>query len=255
MGGLFGKPNVVAVNEVNSVINESILKLASTTSTNNNFTQYIEAGEGSVVSGNTQYIDVKTNTTSIVNASQDSEFDTKISDSVYQDLSKKSVAFLGALDGLFQNNNVKMETKIKNTVNNLNLTELTPVCANNNTITQGIVAKRGSTVTNNSQAVKADFIQSCTANVENNMKSMSDIVNSVNQKASIVSENPFNFLADIAKSWMTTLLLVMVAIIAGVVVLIGPGKVDANALIKQGMLMTPQGRAMAVTQAITPPIG
>lgn len=250
MGGLFGKPNIVSVNSVNSVINQSILTLASKTTTDNNVIQYIEAGEGATVSGNTQYLDIKTNTTSIVNAVQNSDFSTTIKSDVVQDLEKKTTALLGALDGLTQNNNVNMKTNIENHISNLNLTEIAPVCTNNNTITQSIIAKRGATITNNSQTVKSDFVQSCISNVENSMKTMSDIVNSVNQKATIVAENPLNFLGDIMKNITMIILLIVVALVVGVVVLIGPGKVDANALIMQGMMMTPTGRVAAVSRSI-----
>ena len=252
MGGLFGKPNIISVDAINNVINESVLKLASTTESGTNITQYMEAGEGATVSGNTQYADVRSNTSAVLNATQTSGFNAALKNEIVQDLQKKTTALLGALDGLTQNNNVKMTTNIGNNVGNLNLTEITPVCTNNNTITQSIVAKRGATITNNSQTVKADFIQSCIGNVENSMEAVSDITNSINQRATLVAENPLDFLSDIAKSWMMMILLIVVALIVGVVVLIGPGKVDANALISQGLAMTPPGRIAAVTQAIAP---
>ena len=256
MGGLFGKPNTMNIDVVSNVVNESILKLASTTQSNVNVVQYISAEDNSTVSGNTQYADVKSNTTSIINATQDSGFSTALSNNVGQEIEKKTQALLGAFDGLTQNQNFDLKTKIESNITNLNLVEITPVCATNNSINQSIVAKRGSTITGNSQTVKADFVQSCSSMIDSNMSAMAEVSNELNQKGKYVAENPLDFIADIFKGGQTMIAVIIIAIVAGFVVMIGPGKLDANKLISQGIDLaknaTPQGRALSVVQSITP---
>jgi len=235
MGGLFGKPSVISVNAVNDVINSSILKLASNTQSTNNVSQYIEADNGSTVSGNTQSVDVKTNMNSVLSATQNSDFNTTVKNDVQQSLEKKSVALLGAFDSLLQNQNVDLKTDIGSKLSNLNLQDLAPICMTNNNISQSIIAKRGSTITNNSQIVKADFIQSCTTLATNNMNTTSDIANSINQRAKLVTENPLNFLTDMFKGGITMVIIVIIVIVGGFIVLIGPGKVDPNLIITKGI--------------------
>lgn len=255
MGGLFGKPKSIKVDAINQVINQSIVKLTSNTDTKNNISQYIDASGGSTISNNKQYIDVTSNTGSVASAMQKTGFSSDLNAEVKQDLSTQTVALLGALDGLFQNNNIKMSATIENSVNNLNLTELASTCAVDNTITQSIIAKEGSTITGNSQEVKADFIQQCISNSSNAMETMSDLTNSINQKAKSVTENPFNFISDMFKGGMLMVLFIIISIVGGFIVLVGPGNVDANALVRDvvqaAKVATPQGRALTAAQMVT----
>lgn len=235
MGGLFGKPSTLNVSEVNKIINESIIKLSNNVSNTNNVTQYIEASGNSEISGNTQYADVKSNISSIVSATQDSNFNTKFNNDVIQNLQQKSVALLGVFDSLLQNKNIDLNASIENKLNNLNLTETAQICATNNNITQSIIAKDNAKITNNSQTVKSEFLTSCSTSSKNNMSAISNITNSINQKAVSVSENPLNFISDIFKNFSMIILLIIVVIVAGFVIMIGPGKLDANSIIKEGV--------------------
>lgn len=254
MGGLFSTPNSLKINSINSIINQSILKLSGSTTSTNSITQYVEAGEGATITNISQYVDVKQNMGSVVNAAQSSDFNATIKNDVAQSLDKQSVALLGAFDGLLQNNNVDLKTTIKNKIENLNLTEIAPICATNNNITQSVIAKRNATINNVDQIVKADFIQSCTSLVDSNMGTMSDMTNSFNQRAKVVATNPLDFLSDIFQGGATMVVMIVVVIVIGFVTLIGPGNVDANAIIKQGMQMADKNpiRQLAPTPAPTP---
>lgn len=233
MGGIAGKPNVLEVDAINKIVNQSVLKLSATTKSKNDVTQNIEASGGSVVSGNKQYVDVKSNMSSVLTAMQSSDFKPVVKSDVAQELDKKSVALIGAFDGLLQNNGVEIKTKIGSSIENLNLTEFASVCAMDNTLTQNIIAKSGSVITDNSQTIKADFVQSCTSMVDSNMSTMSDIANSFNQKAAITSENPLNALRDMVTGSMGYMVFIIAAIIIGFTIMVGPGKLDVNKLAEQ----------------------
>lgn len=235
MGGLFSSPSSLSVDVVASVINESILKLSSEVKTNNVVTQYMEATEGSVIENTQQYANVTSNVTSVIQATQQDDFNSQLATTVSQDLSKKTVALLGALDSLLQDNNMNLATSVSSKVQNMNIMELAPVCALNDTITQTLIAQPHSRISGSSQVIKADFIQNCTTLVDSNMTTVSDITNSVNQRASFQQENPLDFLADMFKHGMTVFVLIIIVIIMGFIVLIGPGKLDANKLIGQAM--------------------
>jgi type IV secretory pathway VirB2 component (pilin) len=263
MGGIFGKPTTLKVDSVNESINKSVLKLSSNTSINNDVTQYIEASGGSAISNVTQYADTKANMSSVLTATQNSDFMDTLKSDVGQELESKSVAFLGAFDSIFQNKNIDLTTNVNNKIESLNMVELAPICATNNDITQSVIAKSGSSISNVSQTAKSEFIQQCTSLVESNMASMSDIANSINQRAKIVSENPLNFLSDMFKSGTTMVIVIIIVIIGGFVLLIGPGKLDANSIIRDSIKsskeaaieiakITPQGRVATIASSIAP---
>jgi hypothetical protein len=261
MGGIFGKPNTITADVVSEVINQSILKLASDTTSNNTITQLIEANEGSTVSGSTQYAEVKTNMASVVTATQNSNFETQLKSDVSQELEKKSVALFGAADGLLQNNNTDLNVSVTNRVSNLNLTELTPICATNNSITQSMVAKKESKIIDSSQTVKAEFMQSCSSMVDQNMGTMSDIANAINQRAKITLENPLDFLRDVFSGGFMMIAVIIVSIVVGFVVLVGPGKLDATSIIREKInpnyvppVTNTQTNTQTNTRVITTPV-
>jgi hypothetical protein len=261
MGGVFGKPSTLTVETVNNIINTSILKLSSNTTVNNDVTQYIKATGGSSITDVTQYTDVKNNMSSILSATQNSDFNADLKNNVQQDLQSETVALLGAFDSLLQNKNVSLKNKINNTIDNLNLIEIAPVCATNNDIVQSIIAEGKSSISGVSQTVKADFIQKCTTIIDDNMSTVSDITNAINQRAKLVSENPLNPLTEMFKGGTNMIIIVIIVIVIGFIILIGPGKLDANAIVKDSIRssketaiemvkITPQGRIATVTKAI-----
>ena len=224
MGGIFGKPAVVEASAINDTINRSILKIASQTTSTNTVTQLIEASGSSLVSGNKQIANIKTNMASVLNATQQSSFTTTVKNDLTQELKKESVALLGALDGLTQNGNTDLKTKIENSVENLNLMELTPICTMSNQLTQSIIVKEQANIINNSQEIQADFTQSCTTIAQNNMSTMSDMANAFNQRAVIKSSNPLDFLTGLSLSTFIPIALVLIAVVIGFTIMVGAGK-------------------------------
>ncbi len=224
MGGIFGKPNVIENSLVNQIINDSTIKLTSNTSSTNNVSQYIEAGGNSIVSNNRQYVDIKTNTQSIITATQKPDFQTSFNNEVAQELNKKTTSLIGSLDGLTQNQNVSLSASIKNKLSNINLTEISFICASNSNIVQSIIAKDYANVTGNSQEVKADFLTNCSASSDNSMKTISDITNSINQRATVTAENPLDFIGKALSNIALIIGIVLIAAIAGLVIFLKPPK-------------------------------
>lgn len=243
MGGLFAKPNVLKVDIVNDAINNSILNISTTTSDNTSVSQYMESSEAPII-GSTQSVDITSTTSSILNAVQSSDFDEKFNTAVTQELDSKTVALLGAFDSLLQNRNVDMRTNIKNSLSNLNLSEITQICVSNKDISQSMIAGKYK-IENSQQIMKGTFVTNCATNVTHNVKSVSDMTNSINQRAKISSENPLNFIGDVLKHFAYVILFIMLAIIGGFVIMIGPGKLDANALVKDAAQITTSASKVA----------
>ena len=244
MGGLFAKPNVVDVSSISNVINQSIINLTSNTTERTIITQTMMATGGSSMSGNTQTATVESSISSILEASQSSDFNTKLANDVSQSLEKKTVALLGAFDGLLQNNNMDMKTAIESNITNMNISNLAPVCSANRELTQSIIAEAGSSMDDNTQTIKANFVQSCIYTVSSNMNTTSDITNMTNQKAKSTQESPLKFITDIMGNLSTMVIFVIFVIIGGFVLMIGPGNLDVTELAKVGLAASGKSKGM-----------
>lgn len=214
-----------------SVINNSILNLQPQNSLSTTVLQIVEAEGGATITNSSQYSDIKSNLTSVVQGTQRTDANTKIQDAVSQELKSKTVALLGSIDKLFSNDSVNLTTKLKTNVANMNITDVAPVCAINLNLTQKIAAKYGGTIAGQNQSFKADFIESCMTNSDNTLDALSDITNTINQKAILEQENPLNFLGDMFSSGIKMIVLIIICIVGGYLLIFGPNKEEIKDII------------------------
>lgn len=218
MGGLLStKPTSLTVKGVNETINGSIVKFTPTTQQNTNATNYLKVGEGGTAIGNVQLIEVASDLRSLYEASQTSDFKTRVNNEITQDLNKQSIALISDIGGILTNKNINLVTEIQNKTKNLNISEIMPTCINNQSLVNEIIIEKDGTAINNVQGIKGTFYQECMNSVKSNMNTVSDITNTINQKATIEEKNPLGFLSDMFGNLMPNFTLIIIVFIILVV--------------------------------------
>lgn len=217
MGGLFAKPTSLKITDVNNVTNKVILEFAPNNRTTGTATNIINVSNGGIASNNTQLIEMNQSLESLYDATQTTDFKNDINNTIKQELKKETVALISDIGSIFNDKNVNLDTALSNNIENINLTQIIPTCISNQTLLNTIVNDGGIT-SNNTQTIKSNFFQKCVGSVNSAVTSTSDITNMINQKADIIDNNPLAFIGDMFKGLMSTILIIIVIVVAGILV-------------------------------------
>jgi hypothetical protein len=218
------KPSVMNMNVVNDILNKSVFNVSSSTITNTSVLQFMRAGEGAYMARNEQVANVTSTVESTTSAMQTVSFNTKLANNLSQELNKQSVALLSSIGGLFSNNNVDMNTNVKTNVQNINISDISFVCAMSPTIAQTMITEAGSAMIDSKQSITANFVQKCINSTNSNVQTTSDIANAITQKATIIEENPLSVLSDILKAGMMGLLTPIIFIVVVIIIIVAVPK-------------------------------
>lgn len=212
---LFGakKPSALSISSVNDIVNQSIMKFTPSTISTTSGSNYIEVGSGSEAIGNVQVLNVTSKLKSLYNVSQSLDFKTNVNNDIQQNLEKKTVALLSDMGSMFTNKNVDMNTTIKNSISNLSIFEVAPVCISNQNLVNSIVVQPGGKANYNTQTISSNFLTECMATVNNNMSTSSELVNLLNQKATLEESNPLDFLGTLSANFMIMFVILLIAVI------------------------------------------
>lgn len=215
MGGLFARPTKLSITDINATINESILNVTSKTESNISAVNSIIVSKGGTISNVTQSIELNSSLSSLVNISQDVEMKSTITNNIVEELNKKSVALISDFGSILQNKNIDMSTNIGNFVKNSNITNVLISCATNQNLLNTIV-NESSTVNNVNQNITGKFVQTCISDSDVTANTVSDIANSINQKADITDSNPLDFIGNMFKYLNAGIITVILIIIGGI---------------------------------------
>lgn len=216
MGGWFTKPTTLTVGVVNTTINKALLDYNPNTQANFDALNNITATNGATASYNTQTITAISNLSSLYEAAQNSDFQTTINNSIDQDFKKETIALISDMGAVLNNKNLDLTTHVANQIENLNIAQITPSCIANQNMINNILVN-GSTANYNTQTIEGDFFQKCIGSAKSTMNTVSDMTNSITQKADVKEDNPLDFISKMFNGIMSTLIIFIIVIIGGIV--------------------------------------
>jgi len=216
--GLFSNTpaNAMTIGVTNDLITKTITNFAPSTTNITTGTNFADIRNSSNIT-NKQVINAIASISSVVNSNLSTSVQTSLDNAVSQELEKKSVALLSSMGNLLSNNNTDIKTTLGNKVGNIHLTSIIPVCASDQTLSNIFIVDNSNNI-DSSQTIEGNFYQSCLATSTESMNSISDITNTIAQKAIVTETNPLDFLSGMFSSIGTIfVILIILSIVVGMV--------------------------------------
>jgi len=204
MGGIFGGPrppaNKVTAASATQIVNNTLINIAPDTKNKNRSSNIIRALRGGINRYNTQTINALTRVEALSENTLSYTTTNTIDNEIVQSLERKMTALISGIGNAISNDDIDLNSQITNSVSNLNITNILPICTNDVVFVNEIVAEDNGQNSYNTQQIEGQFFIKCITNNTLSVSALSDITNSINQKARVEEKNPLDFIADIFKS-------------------------------------------------------
>lgn len=207
----------LSVSSTSEVINKTIQSTKSDTIDDKNIINTITI-KNSNTGDISQSIEAIDRLESICNNLQNVNDDNSINQKLENNLKQSSVAIMSDMGAILVNKGKTLETEVKDLISNTNITDVAPLCISNQNLVNSIVIE-GSNTKNIKQIVSDNFVEKCVTSVKSVMNNTSNIINTINQKASITEENPLDFLSKMFSGIFSTIIIIIIVILGAIVML------------------------------------